>query len=509
MSYTINKTNGSIFAVVQDGTINTDSSQIVVGKNYAGYGEFLGENFIRLLENAADKNEPDAPLTGQLWFDTNVQTLKVFNGSNFKNLGAAGTGIESPLNPVIGDLWYDTGKEQLNVYTGTDWLLIGPSYEAGFGESGSIVKSIVDTSGNQHIIVELLVNDVIVAITSKDAEYEPDPAITGFPTIKPGIQLAEFLPNGIKPIFEGTAREALNLVDANGLSIPTSSFVRNDTNVEEMLGSLWVKNSEGGIRTGATGELQLKVSNGEAHISNSADAKAIVISAKKLGNTNISDIISINTDGDGMARALYDLTNPSTIPDDTLITKAYVDTYGGGDVNGLLAADGSILITGILKPEFDGSTDLGTPSAQFNTVYATTFQGTSTQAKYADLAERFETDKSMIAGTVVELGGDKEITMATEQFSDNVFGVISTQAAYLMNSDAGDDTTHPAVAMHGRVPVRVIGKVKKGERLVSAGNGLAQSVTSDDITAFNVIGRSLENKDTNGEGVIEAFVRIN
>ena len=89
MAYTINLTNGTIFAVIADGTINTSSSMTLIGKNYAGYGDFLDENFIHLLENGANTTAPGAPLTGQLWFDTNsgVNQLKVYNGTVFKTIG--------------------------------------------------------------------------------------------------------------------------------------------------------------------------------------------------------------------------------------------------------------------------------------------------------------------------------------------------------------------------------------------------------------------------------------
>ena len=93
--------------------------------------------------------------------------------------------------------------------------------------------------------------------------------------------------------------------------------------------------------------------------------------------------------------------------------------------------------------------------------------------------------------------------------SDEVFGVVSSTAAYLMNSAAGDDATHPPVAVGGRVPVKVIGKVKKGQRLVSAGNGIARAAKPGEATAFNIIGRALENKTTDEIGAVEAFVKIN
>lgn len=134
--------------------------------------------------------------------------------------------------------------------------------------------------------------------------------------------------------------------------------------------------------------------------------------------------------------------------------------------------------------------------------------GSRLQATYADLAERFEADAYYDAGTVVELGGEKEITSVRYELSEDIFGVISDTAAYLMNSGAGDNTTHPPVAMTGRVQVKVTGIVKKGDRLVSAGNGIARAAQAGEATAFNVIGRALENKTTNTIGTVLAIVTV-
>jgi len=135
--------------------------------------------------------------------------------------------------------------------------------------------------------------------------------------------------------------------------------------------------------------------------------------------------------------------------------------------------------------------------------------GTRISANYADVAERFAADSVYEAGTVVELGGTAEITRSSEELSENVFGVISTQAAYLMNSRAGNNDTHPPVAMTGRVPVQVVGKIRKGDRLVSAGNGMARAAGPGEATSFNVIGRALESRDAEDAGVVEAIVTIN
>lgn len=134
--------------------------------------------------------------------------------------------------------------------------------------------------------------------------------------------------------------------------------------------------------------------------------------------------------------------------------------------------------------------------------------GSRLTATYADLAERFEADTCYEPGTVVELGGEKEITAVVDELSDRVFGVISDTAAYLMNAGAGDDETHPPVAVSGRVQVKSKGKVKKGDRLVSAGNGFARAAKSGEATAFNTIGRALQDKNSDGEGEVEAIVII-
>ena len=164
----------------------------------------------------------------------------------------------------------------------------------------------------------------------------------------------------------------------------------------------------------------------------------------------------------------------------------------------------TVYASGTILPTANTTVNLGSTGMWFNTFY-----GVSVQAQYADLAERFETDQPYDPGTVVALGGVKEITAAAEELSEDVFGVISTRAAYLMNGAAGSDITHPPVAVNGRVPVRVIGPVRRGDRLVSAGNGLARAGAKNELTPFNVIGRSLQDKTNVDEGVIEAIVKLN
>ena len=137
--------------------------------------------------------------------------------------------------------------------------------------------------------------------------------------------------------------------------------------------------------------------------------------------------------------------------------------------------------------------------------------GTATAAQYSDVAERFASDTAYEAGTVVALGGAEEITQVNEEGSDEVFGVISSldQAAFKMNGGAGNDATHPYIAMTGRVNVKVIGSVSKGDRLISASvPGYAKAAIKSECTAFNVIGRALTSKTEAGQGTVLAAVRV-
>lgn len=138
------------------------------------------------------------------------------------------------------------------------------------------------------------------------------------------------------------------------------------------------------------------------------------------------------------------------------------------------------------------------------------FSGTASSALYSDLAERYEADAAYISGTVVSIGGEKEITAASGFATKDMFGVISTRPGFMLNEAAGTDATHPYVALAGRVPVNVIGKVKKGQRLVTsdvAGFAIALDADKlDSTSSLSIIGRALEDKNTDSNGQVLAVV---
>jgi hypothetical protein len=188
-------------------------------------------------------------------------------------------------------------------------------------------------------------------------------------------------------------------------------------------------------------------------------------------------------------------------------------TYNNGNVfDYLTGANAIVQFTGNIAPTRITTSIIttGANSTAGNiTGNWTLTTGSRLNATYADLAERYEADAVYDVGTVVEIGGEKEITAVKEDGSNEVFGVVSDSYAYLMNGSAGDDSTHPAIALIGRVVVKVTGPVRKGQRLVSASNGIARGAKDGEATALNIIGRALENKTTDDVGVVKAFVKVN
>ena len=457
MAYTINLTDGTIFAVVADGTINTSSSMTLVGKNYAGYGEFLDENFIHLLENSSNTTAPGAPLTGQLWWDKTNSLLKVYNGTAFKTISAATASASAPTSNSTGDIWFDTTNQQLKVWNGASWVLIGPAYTAGTGTTGAIVDTITDNTAVSHVVIKLYVSDQIVGIVSKDAAFTPQVALTGYTTIRPGITLATSI-SGVSQLFQGTATDAQTLdgIDSTGFLSSTS----NDTTT----GTLGILN-DSGLSVGADQDARISITGSDVFFRNQTQDGNIVLQVNDGGVTT-----TIATFYGGNATA----------------------NFGNALSAGSIAHSGS-----------NGVGNIGSSSSYFNQVFAQ-----ATTALYADVAERFEADVAYEPGTVVELGGSAEITLVQHELSDRVFGVISTRPAFTMNGGAGDNITHPPVAMTGRVPVKVTGSIRKGDRLVSAGNGIARSAMAGEATAFNVIGRALTDKLDTSTGTVEAIVTI-
>lgn len=128
--------------------------------------------------------------------------------------------------------------------------------------------------------------------------------------------------------------------------------------------------------------------------------------------------------------------------------------------------------------------------------------GSTLVATYADLGERYASDEQYPPGTVVMIGGEREVTIATYQGRTKIAGIVSTNPAYILNSNESDSVV---VALTGRVPCRVVGPVAKGDFMtVSKTPGVACATAK--WVGGTIIGRALSDYTGKGEGIIEVKV---
>lgn len=240
MTYKINKTDGSLLTEIIDSSIDRVATDItLIGKNVSGYGEYINENFVKLLENFAATSEPNKPITGQLWFDLTENRLKVYDGAGFKVASGPVVSPISPTTPAQGDFWIDSAENQLYFYDGIDRMLAGPIYKRSQGISGFEVVTVLDTAGNPKIVVKLWAGAVLLGIFSSHAEFQPSVAIEGFAgTINPGFT------SGNVPDFKINARAASadSLIDAFGNSKTANNFMASDEDTTTV-GTVSINNS--------------------------------------------------------------------------------------------------------------------------------------------------------------------------------------------------------------------------------------------------------------------------
>ena len=402
MAYTIVKSNGQVLTTIPDGTINTASTSLALpGRNYAGYGQYLDTNMVWLTENFANTSPPPNPLQGQLWYNTNANTLYVCPADNTANANA--------------------------------WLALTTTSSGGTTTFGAVNVTGNVTSNNMAVINGIQADTITVRLATVTANA--------------------------------------TIADAN---VTTANIGTLGTRV---------------ITTGSqstTGNL-----TGAWTVNGASSGNALIVTGGNIAT------IGIRTDN-------YYYANGSPFNP--------AGTYNNGNVFDYLTGSNAVTrFTGAISVSSATTANLTTGAsgtAGQITGNWTLTSGSRLTATYADLAERFEADAYYDAGTVVELGGEKEIRSVQYELSEDVFGVVSDTAAYLMNGAAGTDETHPPIAVSGRVQVKVTGVIKKGQRLVSAGNGIARAALPSEATAFNTIGRSLVDKLNTDVGTVLAMVTI-
>lgn len=245
------------------------------------------------------------------------------------------------------------------------------------------------------------------------------------------------------------------------------------------------------IGTATHANLSYNVSGGTVRATAGSFSSNLVAEATTVtGNVNTGSFVTRGGAGiAGIAIVGGNLVAAAT-------TTSTSDSTGALVVAGGAGFQGNIYTSGWMIPSANTTQNLGTTTNWWGTLY-----GVSTQARYADLAENYQADAAYAPGTVLEFGGEYEVTVA-EDGTRRVAGVVSTDPAHLMNGSL-TGTNVVALALQGRVPCRVRGTIRKGDMLVSAGSGFARPDTSPQIGS--VIGKALENF-SGTEGTIEVVV---
>lgn len=360
MPYNITLSNGDdlIAGGLLDNTADTaNTSLVLVGKNYKGYGLFLNQNFVRLMENFAKTTAPDAPLPGQIWFNSTTKRLNVNISStkgtldaNWKGIAGLTLSATTPTTQYTGELWYDTTNGQLKIYTSTEWRLVGPLSRLATGNTGAIPDTVTDSPpAFTYVILKFFLNNVLVGIWSKEEDFASD--VPGFATIRKGLNFNSTL--GHK--FWGTASVAESILVG---STPTlgSAFLRNDQS-GTTTGALSILNDTG-LSVGAASDFNANVTGGTVNLRNVTNNRDLVLSLRRGG---LQTPFLRGNNQTGLAE-LY--ANPTaSSPALTVATKNYVDILSG-------AVTGVANFFGDVTPDANVTYTLGNTTNRWSNIFS-------------------------------------------------------------------------------------------------------------------------------------------
>lgn len=482
MPYSVDKYDGQTVTVVEDGTINNTLDIKLVGRDYPGYGEIQNENFVYLVENFAGNTAPPRPMNGQLWFDSAQRKIKFYDKLQNKWRGTGGVEVSTtaPSSAAAGDLWLDSTNDQIYVHNGTDYIMIGPQSVKSKGRTQHRSRGILDTSGTLHPVIEGYSDGVIIYIISND---------TAFPLH--ATHIAEYANRFV------TIKQGLNLAFTNSLGVSTEPTVRywgtasDSDRLGGLLPSAYLKYESAafpdvGFTVGDDYDLHIFVRDDtipviENQISNTIEFRT------KSGATTVTPLKLVDN---SLVPGITDITNIGS-------TLLKYSTVFANTFDGIALKSNALDVGGTFRTASIGAAANTIASRDSDgNLTANIFNGLATSARYADLAEKYLTDCCYDYGTVVSVGGEAEVTMSGS--GDRAIGVISQYPAYMMN--CGIDGQY--VALKGRVPVKVMGYVNKGDRLIAWDGGVAIATTeSKDVFAI-----ALESSRDQSVKLIESLI---
>ena len=493
MAYAIDRYNNTLLTSVEDGTVDQTTDLKFIGKNYAGYGEIQNENFLFLLENFSGANQPARPLSGQVWFDSGASKLKFYDGAKWRTTGGAEIGATQPTGLAVGDFWWDSGNDQLYVYNGTVFVLIGPQ-NAGEGVTQMTSLEVLDTtSATRGIIASVIEDETIFVIspTQFDLNASQTALITqGFDRINKGITMrnTKLATGGVTSTtdrFHGTATNA----DKLG-GVPYTNFIQSGAG--NTLFTSAVETPDDGILVGDSNDFQFKIET------NGFDGVIQNV-------TNNGEIKFKVTTAGGVLTHVATVTATGIVPatDNTFAlgsaSLAYSNVYANAFTGEASKAATMRVGTDFRSASASATNNTVAVRDATGNIAANLFQGTATQARYADLAEKYTTAQELAPGTAVAVCSHPDHEVEPAVASNHCIGVVSTDPAYMMNSEADGQY----IGLKGRLPVRVKGAVRKGDVVYAMADGVCTTIAT---TAL--VGIALASNDSVEEKLIECVLKV-
>ena len=437
IAYTDQANKGTI--TVEDNTINTETGLGLPGRNATAYGTTIASNFLHILENFASATQPSTPVEGQLWYDTapGTEQLKVYDGTNWVASGGLKKASTAPQagQSLIGDLWVDTDNQQLYLFSGSGWVLVGPNFSDGL-VTGALPITVIGTDDLTYNVLQIEVDAKPVAlITTKS--FTPKVVIPGFSTLSPGINLsANNIEGAGVPKFYGTAEKAEGLI-VSGNTIAAGNFLRGDVtsttafpiNVQNNTGINYGINAEMNIGVeGNAGVFQHNIAGSsiDFKVKNDGILKNVLRldSNLKVGINNVAPDQELDVTGNIQASGLINTT--STV-NSTTFSNGSIRTAGGLGVSQDVNIGGALTVTGItttrnVLPNENNTKSIGSTSAKYANIYATTFVGNLTGNVSGTVSGRAGSADRITSATTFRFSGD--ITAADVVFDGQTGGTL-------------------------------------------------------------------------------------